>query len=71
MLEGDAAYGGFGDAPPALVERLRHYFLTYKGISGAEPRLTEITHVYRAAGAREVVRYSLEDYRCCFEGSGP
>jgi len=74
VLEGDAAYGGFrdlGDCPPALVERLRHYFLTYKDMPGAERRNTEITHVYGAAEAREVVRYSLEDYRRRFEGSGP
>ena len=36
-----------------------------------EPRHTEITHVYGAAEAREVVRYSLEDYRRRFEGAGP
>jgi inorganic pyrophosphatase len=74
VLEGDAAYGGFrdlGDCPPALVERLRHYFLTYKDMPGAERRNTEITHVYGAAEAREVVRYSLEDYRRRFVGSGP
>ena len=50
------------------MERLRHYFLTYKDMPGAEPRHTEITHVYGAAEAREVVRYSLEDYRRRFEG---
>ena len=74
VLEGDAAYGGFrdlGDCPPPLVERLRHYFLTYKDMPGAEPRHTEITHVYGAAEAREVVRYSLEDYRRRFESAGP
>jgi inorganic pyrophosphatase len=53
------------------VERLRHYFLTYKDMPGAGPRHTEITHVYGAAEAREVVRYSLEDYRRRFEGAGP
>ena len=37
---------------------------------GAEPRLTEITHLYGAAEAREVVRHSLEDYRRRFEGAG-
>ena len=72
VLDGDAAYGAFrdlGDCPPSLVERLRHYFLSYKDMPGAaEPRHTEITHVYGAAEAQEIVRLSLEDYRRRFEG---
>jgi inorganic pyrophosphatase len=72
VLEGDAAYGAFrdlDDCPLALVERLRHYFLSYKDMPGAaEPRRTEITHVYGAAEAQEIVRLSLEDYRRRFEG---
>ncbi len=72
VLEGDAAYGAFrdlDDCPPSLVERLRHYFLSYKDMPGAtEPRHTEITHIYGAAEAREIVRFSLEDYRRRFEG---
>lgn len=33
VLEKDATYGGYndiGDVPIALVDRLQHYFLTYK-----------------------------------------
>ena len=65
VLEGDPAYGAFADlddCPPALVERLRHYFLSYKDMPDAAPRRTEITHVYGAAAARDVVRCALADY---------
>ena len=38
VLEGDAVYGGWreiAESPPALIDRLRHYFLTYKQVPGA------------------------------------
>ena len=38
VMEGDAAYGSWqdvGDCPAPLLERLRHYFLTYKDAPGA------------------------------------
>lgn len=60
----DAVYGEMTDIselPPLIVERLRHYFLTYKDLPGAK-RNVEITHVYGAEEAREVVAASMEDY---------
>jgi inorganic pyrophosphatase len=66
VLKGDAAFGHckeISDVPPALVDRLRHYFLTYKRPPGAEQGVVEITHVYGAAEAREVIDRSREDYR--------
>ena len=71
VLEGDAAFGALEDiaqCPPALVERLRHYFLTYKDMPGAVERRAEITHVYGTEEARRVVRLSMEDYRARFAG---
>lgn len=72
VLEGDAAYGAYrdlADCPSSLVERLRHYFLTYKDMPGeAGPRHTEITHVYGVAEARAIIGNSIEDYRRRFEG---
>jgi inorganic pyrophosphatase len=66
VLLDDPAYGAFrdlGDVPTALVDRLRHYFLTYKDIpDGVTPRTCEITDVYGAARAHEVVRASIADY---------
>lgn len=73
VLDGDAAYGGFRDVrdcPRALVERLRHYFLTYKDMPDTPDRKTEITDVYSAAEAREIIGRALEDYRRCFGGLG-
>jgi inorganic pyrophosphatase len=67
VLLDDPAYGTLTDiaqVPPKLIDRLRHYFLTYKQIpvpGGASP-LCEITHVYDAGVAREVVRRAIADY---------
>ena len=49
--------------PATLVERLRHYFLTYKDAPDATERRVEITHVYDQHEAHEVIRRSLLDYR--------
>ena len=69
VLKDDAVYGNLSDiseCPAAVVERLKHYFLTYKDLPG-EARDCEITHTYNAAEAREVIEYSIEDYRRKFE----
>jgi len=73
VLDGDAAYGAFrdiADCPPSLVERLRHYFLSYKDMPDTEERKTEITHLYGAGEAREIVGYALDDYRRRFGDLG-
>ncbi len=66
VLKGDAAYGRWKDISECagtLVERLRHYFLTYKQVPDGTSRITEITHVYDACEAHEVIRASHEDYK--------
>jgi inorganic pyrophosphatase len=66
VLKGDAAFGDcreISDLPAALVERLKHYFLTYKRPPGADRGAVEITHVYGAGEAREAIERSREDYR--------
>lgn len=50
------------DAPDRLVNRLKHYFLTYKQIPGEEAAECEITHVYGAEEAFKVLGLSMEDY---------
>jgi inorganic pyrophosphatase len=65
ILEGDPSYGYWQDisqCPSMLVERLRHYFLTYKQAPDAMHKACEITHVYGAEEAREVIRRSHVDY---------
>lgn len=65
VLEGDALYGGWRDVaacPPALIDRLRHYFLTYKQAPGVSAARVEITHVYDRAEAYTVIAHSRADY---------
>lgn len=66
VLEGDGAYGGVQDiseAPVRLVDRLRHYFLTYKLAPGSGDVRTEILGVYGRDEAHDVIQRSREDYR--------
>jgi len=68
VLKGDEVYGHMQDVselPPGVVNRLRHYFLTYKQLPG-EPAKTEITHVFGKAEALEVIRRSQIDYQNAF-----
>jgi inorganic pyrophosphatase len=71
VLEGDAVYGGWrdiDDCPRALVDRLRHYFLTYKNGPDMLENQVEITHVYDRREAHEVIRRSREDYAALYPG---
>jgi inorganic pyrophosphatase len=49
------------DIPPHLVERLEHYFATYKMIPG-QPSTMVIQEVYGVTHAEKVVRAAIEDY---------
>lgn len=71
VLEIDLVYGESRDIeslPRTLVERMRHYFLTYKDVPGAEHRNCEITHVYGREEAYAVIRRSQLDYQARFGG---
>ena len=72
VLKHDATYNVYNDIselPHIVVDRLKHYFLTYKDMPGEEgQRKVEITHVYGREEAYEVIRRSLEDYKNHFEG---
>lgn len=66
VLESDVAYGhvkDIADCPQGLVDRLKHYFLSYKQLPNEAPRRVEITDVYDRAEAIEVIERSLRDYR--------
>ncbi|HEU4414379.1 MAG TPA: inorganic pyrophosphatase [Candidatus Angelobacter sp.] len=65
VLKGDALYGHIQDIsefPDSLVQRLSHYFLTYKQLPGIAPHACEITHVYGRDEAHHVIRESKADY---------
>jgi inorganic pyrophosphatase len=49
------------DLPEVLVERLRHYFATYKMIPGQELALS-IDRVYGRDHALRVVQAAMKDY---------
>ena len=64
VLENDYIWGtarNVSDVPSVLVERLEHYFLTYKLVPGRSPH-TRITKVYGRAHALKVVRAAMADY---------
>ncbi len=77
VLRNDATYRGYNDIeelPHIVVDRLKHYFLTYKDMpamdraSEAEAhKKVEIVATYGREEAYEVITRSLEDYKCHFE----
>ncbi|HXJ80577.1 MAG TPA: inorganic pyrophosphatase [Candidatus Methylomirabilis sp.] len=69
VMRQDAVYGEWremSDCPTSLINRLKHYFLTYKEPPASTEHTTEITHVYDREEAYEVIRRSQEDYRAKF-----
>ena len=69
VLKGDNVYGAYKDlkdAPSALIDRLRHYFLTYKQSPDVSQHSTEIPEVYGREEALEVIKRSFEDYDAKF-----
>ncbi len=67
ILKGDNVYGEWkdvSDVPEALMQRLKHYFLTYKNVPGDGKKVeVEITHTYGKAEAIEVIKRSYNDYK--------
>jgi inorganic pyrophosphatase len=73
VMRDDAVYGGFTDiaqCPAALMDRLQHYFLTYKSAPGTTHHKVEITSVYGREEARKVIRASHADYRAKYPELG-
>ena len=55
------------DVPEPIINRLRHYFLTYKNIPGESAAIVEIPETYGAEEAREVITRSIGDYNKKFK----
>ena len=69
VLENDVAYGHFQDlneCPAGLIDRLTHYFLTYKQLPNEAYRRVQIAEVYGREAAHEAIRRSQDDYRAKF-----
>jgi inorganic pyrophosphatase len=75
VLHNDYIYGdardilGVHGVPPMLIERLRHYFETYKLVP-ERPSAVSIEGVYGRAHALEVVLAAIKDYADTFPGAG-
>ena len=67
VMKGDVIYGNYTDISQlseAIINRLKHYFLTYKDMPGsAEKRMVEISAVYGREEACEVIHRSIADYK--------
>ena len=70
VLDRDPLWSGVNDLaelPKALVDRLRHYFLTYKlDVDGGQP--VGIHEVYGAARAATVLAAAIGDYQEAYGG---
>ena len=55
------------DVPEPIINRLRHYFLTYKNIPGESNAIVEITETYGREVAHDVIRRSMADYNKNFK----
>lgn len=66
VLLGDFVYGtmrDISDCPPNLIERLRHYFLTYKDSPERNNSRVLITHIYGREEAHEIIKFAQQDYQ--------
>jgi len=71
VLAGDLVYGqlaGIEDCPQPLIDRLRHYFLTYKQAPDQAAPACQIVEIYGQAEARAVITASQDDYEEMFGG---
>lgn len=65
VLKQDEIYGNWkdiSDCPQAVIDRIKHYFLTYKNLPGNHQPVI-IDAVYGVEVARTVILKSLEDYK--------
>ncbi len=68
VLQGDYVWGDADDidrVPAVLIERLQHYFGTYKLLPGEAPR-ARIAQTYGYAHAAEVIGAAMDDYRAAY-----
>ncbi len=65
VLENDNIWGqadDISDVPQVLIERLRHYFMTYKLVPGQTDARISIDEIYGVEHARKVIEAAMEDY---------
>lgn len=72
VLLNDTVYGHFKEmteVPDIVIQRLEHYFLTYKDMPGHEKN-TEIAAIYDSKEAYQVIELSMKDYNNRFDNLG-
>lgn len=72
VLRNDTVYGhlkSIDEVPKIVIQRLEHYFLTYKDMPGQDSN-TEITATYGVEEAYEVIKRSIHDYNVKFDNLG-
>lgn len=65
ILNGDGAYHGvssINDLPSSILDRLKHYFMTYKLAPGEDNNPVRIEEIYGEKEATSIIRASVEDY---------
>lgn len=74
VLVNDPVYGHLQDlneVPPGLVNRLKHYFLTYKALpEESSKKRVEISDIYGVDEAYKVINKAIEDYQLLFQNNG-
>lgn len=69
VLDNDTYYGDINsvdDLPSVLIERLRHYFGTYKLIPGKDQNDVYVQGIFDAEHAYKVIEASIKDYEEMF-----
>jgi inorganic pyrophosphatase len=57
-----ANWNTIADCPANIIDRLKHYFLTYKNLPGTSNSTCRIAAIYGKEEAFEVIRRSRLDY---------
>ena len=66
VLKNDAVYGEYKDikdCPVPVLNRLKHYFLSYIDMPGEDGEQCEVTHTYNKAEAHDLIERSMIDYK--------
>jgi len=73
VLENDLIYDSYNDItdlPQAVIDRLRHYFTTYKDLPEDKTSRCVVTDIYGVEEAHDVIMRSIQDYESYRKNSG-
>lgn len=73
VLENDLIYDSCNDItdlPQAVIDRLRHYFTTYKDLPEDKTSRCVVTDIYGVEEAHDVIMRSIQDYENYRKSSG-